>query len=137
MVYRDWGTRLTKIQAYKQAIRLRPDYGCVRATGARYLKSKKFNEAVEVFRQLAALKPGDALTPNNMGEAYLELNKLNEAAESFRQSIRLKPDYGRAYYNLGKVLLAMGNRDAALEQYTILTNIDPDWAEKLNALINP
>lgn len=138
LVYRDWGKADEEIQAYKQTIRLRPDYiVAYERLGSRYLKSKKFNDAVEIYRQLSTLKPGDAYAPNNMGEAYLELNRLNEALESFRQSIRMKPDYGRAYYNLGKCLLAMGNRDAALEQYTILTNIDPDWAEKLNAIINP
>jgi tetratricopeptide (TPR) repeat protein len=138
LVYRDWGKPDDEIQAYKQTIRLRPDYTVAyERLGSRYLKSKKFNEAIEVFRQLSALKPGDAIAPNNMGEAFFELNRLNEAVESFRQSIRLKPDYGKAYYNLGRCLLAMGNRDAALEQYTILTNIDPDWAEKLNAIINP
>ena len=138
LVYRDWGKADEEIQAYKQAIKLRPDYiVAYERLGSRYLRSKKFNEAVEIFRQLAVLRPGDAVAPNNMGEAYLELNKLNEACESFRQSIRLKPDYGKAYYNLGKCLLASGSRDGALEQYTILTNIDPDWAEKLNALINP
>jgi tetratricopeptide (TPR) repeat protein len=138
LVYRDWGKADEEVQAYKQAIKQRPDYTVAyERLGSRYLKSKKYNEAIEVFRQLAALKPGDPFAPNSMGEAYLELNKLNEAVESFRQSIRLKPDFGRAYYNLGKSLLAQGNRDAALEQYTILTNIDPDWAEKLNAIINP
>ena len=138
LVYRDWGKADEEIQAYKQAIRLRPDYtDAYERLGARYLRSKKFNEAVEVFRQLSTLKPGDAIAPNNMGEAYLQLDRYNEAAESFRHSIRLKPDFGKADYNLGKCLLAMGNRDAALEQYTILTNIDPDWAEKLNAIINP
>jgi tetratricopeptide (TPR) repeat protein len=139
LVYRDWGGKADEeIQAYKQAIKQRPDYTVAyERLGSRYLKSKKYNEAIEVFRQLASLKPGDPFAPNNMGEAYLELNKLNEAVESFRLSIRLKPDFGRAYYNLGKSLLAQGNRDAALEQYTILTNIDPDWAEKLNAIINP
>ncbi|HEY4426234.1 MAG TPA: tetratricopeptide repeat protein [Pyrinomonadaceae bacterium] len=138
LVYRDWGKPDEEIQAYKQAIRLRPDYTVAyERLGSRYLKSKKYGEAIEVFRQLAALKPGDANAPNNMGEAYFELNKLNEAMESFRQSIRLKPDFGKAYYNLGRTLMAMGNRDAALEQYTILTNIDPDYAEKLNAIINP
>src|SRR5689334_9438721 len=138
LVYRDWGKPDDEIQAYKQAIRLRPDYTVAyERLGSRYLKSKKYNEAVEIFRQLAALKPADANAPNSMGEAYFELNKLNEAVESFRQSIRLKPDFGKAYYNLGRTLMAMGNRDAALEQYTILTNIDPDYAEKLNAIINP
>ncbi|HLM24089.1 MAG TPA: trypsin-like peptidase domain-containing protein [Pyrinomonadaceae bacterium] len=138
LVYRDWGKADEEIQAYKQAIRLRPDYTVAyERLGLRYLRSKKFNEAVEIFRQLSTLKPGDAIAPNNMGEAFFEMNRFNDAVEAFRQSIRLKPDYGKAYYNLGKCLLAMGNRDAALEQYTILTNIDPDWAEKLNAIINP
>ena len=138
LVYRDWSKPDDEIQAYKQAIRLRPDYTVAyERLGSRYLRSKKFSEAVEVFRQLATLKPGDYSAPNNMGEAYLELNRLNDAVESFRQSIRLKPDFGKAYYNLGRCLLAMGNRDGALEQYTILTNIDPDYAEKLNNLINP
>ena len=83
------------------------------------------------------MKPGDAVAPNNLGEAYVELNKLTEAQESFRQAIRLKPDFAKAYYNLGKCLLTMGNRDGALEQYNILQNIDQDWAEKLNSLLNP
>jgi len=138
LVYRDWGKADDEIQAYKAAIRLRPDYTVAyERLGSRYLRSKKYNEAIEIFRQLSALKPGDANAPNNMGEAYFELNRLNEAVESFRQSIRLKPDFGKAYYNLGRTLLALGNRDGALEQYTILTNIDPDYAEKLNSLINP
>jgi len=138
LVYRDWGKADDEIQAYKQAIKLRPDYTVAyERLGSRYLKSKKFNEAIDVFRQLSALKPGDPFAPNSLGEAYVELNRLNEAVESFRQSIRLKPDFGKAYYNLGRTLLALGNRDGALEQYTILTNIDPDWAEKLNAIINP
>ena len=94
-------------------------------------------EAIEIFKQLAVLKPGNASAPNNMGEAYLELGKLNEAMEAFKQAIRLKPDSGRAYFNLGKCYLAMGNRNAAVEQYNILQNIDPDWAEKLDQLINP
>ncbi|HEX5876108.1 MAG TPA: trypsin-like peptidase domain-containing protein [Pyrinomonadaceae bacterium] len=138
LVYRDWGKADEEIQAYKQAIKQRPDYTVAyERLGSRYLKSKKFNEAVETFRQLSTLKPGDAVAPNNMGEAFFELNRMNDAVESFRQAIRLKPDFSKAYYNLGRSLLAMGNRDGALEQYTILTNIDPDWAEKLNALINP
>jgi len=138
LVYRDWGKTDDEIQAYKQAIRLRPDYtDAYERLGSRYMKSKKFTEAVDVFRQISSLKPGDAIAPNNLGEAYVELNRYNDAVESFRQSIRLKPDFGKAYYNLGKCLLTMGNRDGALEQYTILTNIDPRWAEKLNAVLNP
>jgi tetratricopeptide (TPR) repeat protein len=138
LTYRDWARPDDEIQAYKQAIRLKPDYtSAYERLGARYLRSKKYPEAIEIFKQLSILKPGNASAPNNMGEAYLEVGKLNEALEAFKQAIRLKPDSGRAYFNLGKCYLAMGNRNAAVEQYNILQNIDPDWAEKLDQLINP
>jgi Tfp pilus assembly protein PilF len=51
LVYRDWSKPEDEIQAYKQAIRLRPDYTVAyERLGSRYLRSKKFSEAVEVFR---------------------------------------------------------------------------------------
>ena len=138
LVYRDWGRPEEEIQAYKQAIKLKPDYASAyERLGSRYLKSKRYPEAVETFKQLVALKPGDANVPNNMGEAYLGMNLMSDAVAAFRQAIQLKPDFGKAYYNLGRSLLAMGNRDGALEQYNILQNLDQDWAERLNNLINP
>ena len=138
LVYRDWGRPEEEIQAYKQAIKLKPDYASAyERLGSRYLKSKKYAEAIETFKQLVALKPGDANVPNNIGEAYLGMNLMSDAVAAFRQAIQLKPDFGKAYYNLGRSLLAMGNREGALEQYNILQNLDQDWAERLNNLINP
>jgi tetratricopeptide (TPR) repeat protein len=138
LVYRDWGRPEEEVQAYKQAIKLKPDYASAyERLGSRYLKSRKFPEAIETYKQLVALKPGDANVPNNMGEAYLGMNLLSDAVAAFRHAIQLKPDFGKAYYNLGRSLLAMGNRDGALEQYNILQNLDQDWADRLNSLINP
>jgi tetratricopeptide (TPR) repeat protein len=138
LVYRDWGRPEEEIQAYKQAIKLKPDYASAyERLGSRYLKSKKFPEAIETFKQLVALKPGDANVPNNIGEAYFGMNLMSDAVASFRTAIQLKPDFGKAYYNLGRSLLTMGNRDGAVEQYNILQNLDQDWAERLNSLINP
>lgn len=138
LVYRDWGRPEEEIQAYKQAIKLKPDYtSAYERLGSRYLKSKKYPEAIETFKQLVALKPGDANVPNNMGEAYFGMNLMSDAVASFKTAIQLKPDFGKAYYNLGRSLLTMGNRDGAVEQYNILQNLDQDWAERLNNLINP
>ncbi|HEV7744146.1 MAG TPA: trypsin-like peptidase domain-containing protein [Pyrinomonadaceae bacterium] len=138
LVYRDWGRPEEEIQAYKQAIKLKPDYtSAYERLGSRYLKSKKFPEAIETFKQLVSLKPGDANVPNNMGEAYFGMNLMSDAVASFKTAIQLKPDFGKAYYNLGRSLLTMGNRDGAVEQYNILQNLDQDWAERLNNLINP
>ena len=70
LVYRDWGKADEEIQAYKQAIRQRPDYiVAYERLGSRYLRSKKFSEAIEIFRQLAALKPGDACCAEQHGRS--------------------------------------------------------------------
>src|SRR5687767_4918165 len=138
LVYRDWGKADEEIQAYKQAIKLKPDYvSAYERLGSRYLRSKKYPEAIETYKQITSLKPGDANAPNNMGEAYYEIGLTSDAVEAFKQAIRLKPDFGKAYYNLGRAYMAMKNRDAAVEQYNILQNLDQDWADRLNGVINP
>jgi tetratricopeptide (TPR) repeat protein len=136
--YRDWGQFDDEIAAYKNVIRLRPDYAnAYDRLGQRYVQLKKYPEGIEAFRQLIMLKPGDAGAQNNLGEAYAAATRNDEAVETFRQAIRLKPDFGKAYYNLGKTFLARGERDAAIEQYVVLQNLDEDWAEKLHSLIYP
>src|SRR5205809_708996 len=136
LTYRDWGQSDEEIQAYKHAIRLKPDYAAAYdRLGQRYLQLRKYGEAIEAFKQLAMLKPGDANTQNNLGEAYEAMGRHDEAVEAFRQAIRFKPDFGKAYFNLGKTLLGQGNRDAAIEEYVVLQNLDQDWAEKLYNLI--
>jgi tetratricopeptide (TPR) repeat protein len=138
LTYRDWGQFDDEVGAYKNAIRLRPDYASAyERLGQRYVQAKKFADAIEAFKQLAMLKPGDAGAQNNLGEAYAAATRTDEAVETFRQAIRLKPDFGKAYFNLGKTLLARGERDAAIEQYVILQNLDEDWAEKLHNLLYP
>ena len=138
LVYRDWGRTDEEIQAYKQAIKLKPDYiSAYERLGSRYLRSKKYPEAIETYKQISSLKPGDANAPNNMGEAYYEMGLTSDAVEAFKQAIRMKPDFGKAYYNLGRAYMAMKNRDAAIEQYNILQNLDQDWADRLNGVINP
>ena len=138
LTYRDWGQADDEIQAYKHAIRLKPDYArAYDRLGQRYLQTKKYAEAVEAFKQLAILRPADANAQNSLGEAYDALNRRDDSVEAFRQAIRLKPDFGKAYFNLGKTFLAQGLRDAAIEQYVILQNLDEDWAEKLYNLIYP
>jgi len=138
LVNRDWGKADDEIQAYKQAVRLRPDYtSAFERLGSAYQRTRKYPLAIETYKQLAALKPGDADVPNKIGEAYVDLGLMSDAVEAFKRAIQLKPDFGKAYYNLGRSYLAMGNRDGALEQYNILQNLDQDWAEKLDGLINP
>jgi len=59
LTYRDWGKPDEEIQAYKQAIKLKPDYtSAYERLGARYLRSRKYSEAVEIFKQLVEMMGG-------------------------------------------------------------------------------
>ena len=138
LTYRDWNRPEEEIQAYKHALRLKPDYAAAyEHLGQRYMTARKFAEAIEAFKQLTLLKPGDANAQNYLGEAYEAAGRHDDSIEAFRQAIRLKPDFGKAYFNLGKTFLTQGNRDAAVEQYTLLQSVDEDLAEKLYNLIYP
>src|SRR5215813_6585497 len=65
LTYRDAGQFDDEIGAYKNAIRLRSDYASAYdRLGQRYLQMKKYAEAIEAFKQLALLKPGDANAQN-------------------------------------------------------------------------
>src|SRR2546426_5634674 len=56
LTYRDWAKPDEEIQAYKQAIRLKPEYtSAYERLGARYLRLKRYAEALEIFKQLSVL----------------------------------------------------------------------------------
>ena len=107
--YRDSGQFDDEVAAYKNVLRLRPDYtSAYDRLGQRYLQMKKYSEAIEAFKQLSMLKPGDANVQNSLGEAYVAAAKNEEATETFRQAIRLKPDHAQAHWNLSHMLLVLG-----------------------------
>jgi tetratricopeptide (TPR) repeat protein len=80
---------------------------------------KRYPEAIEAFKQLAMLKPGDANAQNSLGETYAAACSQRRSRRKLSSGHSLKPDFGKAFFNLGKTLLAQGQRDAAIEQYVI------------------
>lgn len=90
-------------------------------------------EALDVYRQSLAIKPGDPTAENNVGAAILSTGmtteNLNEAIAHFRASLKGRPDYVDALHNLGKALLAQGKAEEAASQFTHVLYVDPDDAD--------
>jgi len=124
------------IEAYKQAIRIHPDFKFAYAyLGIAYVKLGFYKEAIEAYKQAIRIDPDDAETHNNLGFAYSELGNHVKAIEAYKQAIRIDPDYIEAHCLLGVTYLIIGDRNSALNEYKILKELDIDKANKLFDLI--
>ena len=134
--YEEAGLHKKAIEAYKQAIRIKPDIAEAHYNlGVAYGELGMYREAMEAFKQAIRIKPDDAEAHYNLGVIYSKSGMYREAMEAFNQAIRIKPDYAKAHYNLGIIYLVLNDRGSALEQYKILKTLDPEMANQLFNLI--
>jgi tetratricopeptide (TPR) repeat protein len=132
IVYSRLGRYQDAIEAYKQAIRIKPDYAeAYYNLGNACSNLGRWQEAIESYKQAVRIRPDLAKAHYNLGTACGELGRWQEAIEAFSQTIRIKPDYAEAYYNLGVAYLTTGNKGSALEEYKILKTLDAELANKL------
>jgi tetratricopeptide (TPR) repeat protein len=138
MHYAESGMHRMSIEAFKQAIRLKPDLAEAHYNlGIVYGKGLgKYKEAIEAFKQAIRIKPNHAEAHLNLGQIYFALEMHKEALEAYKQAIRIKPDYVIAHSSLGLMYLLNNDRESALEQYELLKELDPKKADELLNLIN-
>lgn len=102
--------------------------GSPRATenlGTALLAAEQMEEAAEVLREAARLKPKVARVHNALGVAVVSLGGLDEATEAFRRAVELQPDFPRARRNLGKALASKGELDEAIQHFEAALEFNP------------
>ena len=62
---------------------------------------KRYDDAIEAYRQALRINPENADAWNNLGIAYNNLKRYDDAIEAYRQALRINPEYANAWYNLG------------------------------------
>ncbi|MBK8161711.1 MAG: tetratricopeptide repeat protein [Gammaproteobacteria bacterium] len=116
--------------AFKQALRLRPDYAEAHNNLANlYLDQNRLEPAEQAARAAIALLPGFAVAHYNLGLACLRLGRLDCALDSFQNALRLNPDYADAWFNLGGVQARLGNPAEAAAAYRHAVALKPAHAE--------
>jgi protein O-mannosyl-transferase len=96
-----------------------------------YFKNKQYQEAIDIFKQLAAeadkagLKRNKLSHLNNIGLCYMKMNRPQEAEQTFSQIILLDTKYEKAYANLGFLNKQRGNIKLALAFYKSAQKINP------------
>jgi tetratricopeptide (TPR) repeat protein len=75
------------------------------------------NEQIRFYSEAIRLKPDDANTFNNRGEARYAKGDVDGALADYTQAIRLKPDYAEAYRNRSRAWEAKGHTSEYLADW--------------------
>jgi tetratricopeptide (TPR) repeat protein len=128
VAYNSLGRYQDAIEAYKQTIRIEPDYAeAYYNLGVAYVKLGLRQDAVAAYKQAIRIKPDLVKAFYNLGVAYDELGLRQDAVEAYKQAIRIKPDYADAYINLGVTYYRLGRYQDAVEPYKQAIKIRPDF----------
>lgn len=104
------------LAAFKEAIRLNPDYArACNDAGETLARLSREEEAFVSFKRAIKLMPELAEAHYNLGTLLYKLNKPDEAIASFKEAIRLKQNYSWAYNNLGVLYSDLGRYTEAQE----------------------
>jgi tetratricopeptide (TPR) repeat protein len=136
LTYGKTGKYQEAVDAYKQAIKIKPDADAYRNLGIAYNDLGKHQEAVDAYKQAIKIKPDFADAHYNLGKTYRYLSKHQEAADAYKQAIKIKPDFNAAHYNLGIAYHMIDDKVSALDEYKILKDLDKELANKLFNVIN-
>jgi S1-C subfamily serine protease len=69
--------------------------------GNRFLKEKKYYEAIEKFKEAVRINPNYFAAYNNMGNAYHGLKQYENALPNYEKAAQLRPDIALVQSNLG------------------------------------
>jgi tetratricopeptide (TPR) repeat protein len=94
------------INAYKQAIELKPTAAYYNNLGGIYGRAGKINEAMEAYKKSAELDPPNAAQAyRNGGITLYNVGKMKEAVEPLKKATELDPKSAQAWYLLGAALV--------------------------------
>lgn len=139
----DHGVALTKagkfeeaIKAFKQAIKLRPDYiDAHNRLAEAYAEIDEFKKAADTLKQAIRYQPDSATAYAKLGDAYENAGETKKAIEAYTEAIRLNPKAADVHYKLGVIHAQRESEEPAVAEYKILQTLDPKLAQELYNLI--
>ncbi len=125
------------IQAWREAIRLKPDDAeAWHNLGVTYRNLQQHDQALQAYREAIRLKPDLAEAWNNLGNTYGKLQQNDQAIRALREAIRLQPDYALAWNNLGYTYHRLARYDQAIQACREAIRLKPDLVAAWNNLGN-
>jgi Tfp pilus assembly protein PilF len=105
------------VEAYRQALALKPDYAeALNNLGNTLTSLRRFADAEGAFRQALAIRPGYARAWFNLAWLLEEQGKDAAAEAGYRHAVAARPDYAAAHCNLGGLLQRAGRFAEAIAE---------------------
>ncbi|MFT7654788.1 MAG: putative TPR repeat methyltransferase [Candidatus Azotimanducaceae bacterium] len=92
--------------------------------GIEAIKQNNWQEAVEYFKSVLTIIPGQMDALHNLGALYQMQGRLNEAEKVYRSILNIAPKELKTNYNLANLLKIQGKPDEALVYFRKTLEID-------------
>jgi len=120
---RDWSDEVT---FYTMTLKSSPDSWRVRENLAiLYRDTGKFEQAIQTFKTVQAMRPFYPQGYLGMGETYQKMGRDEEAAKEFEMAIFLYPRSSIAHLRLAEVYMKIGLQDKAIYHYEMVPGSKP------------
>ena len=91
---------------------------------------RRFQLALEAYRQVLAGQPGSAPAWNGVGLVLVELKRFTDARNAFVRAVEADPQNAGAHYNLSFTLSNLGDFDGALRATKRALELDPYYVSQ-------
>lgn len=126
----DKGRNEEAIQAFQEAVRLRPNYTQAFVHLAKALQTQgRLGDAEQAYREVLRRDPNSPEAHNNLGNLLGFQGKQEESIVEYREAIRLRPDFLPAHYNLAISLEDQGKLPEAEIEYRTVLRLSPGLAQ--------
>ncbi|HXU10272.1 MAG TPA: tetratricopeptide repeat protein, partial [Blastocatellia bacterium] len=98
------------------------------------LRSRQYEKAADVLRQVIARQPDSAVAHSHLGMAEVRVGRAKEALASAERAIELDPSYAFSYVVLGEANQAMNRFDEAIEAVKHAIQINPNYFDAYGVL---
>ncbi len=118
LAYHRYGEAKSAEQAYRQSLRLNPDFVVARYNfGCLLLESGKFKEAEEQFKTCEALEEGNLKVWVKLGTAQLGAGNLGEAERAYTTALKQDRAFPEAWNGLGLIRAEKKQRQNAWDYF--------------------
>jgi tetratricopeptide (TPR) repeat protein len=94
--------------------------------GNAHYEAREYEDAVSAYHRSLELRPDDADTLNNRGDALCVLGRYREALADYNRSLEVRPHHPAVLNNRGAALYHLGRHEEAVEDYNSSLELYPD-----------